>query len=318
MERWLALALVTAAATASAQGTPGAAPVLHATAPGPAAAATPAAGADLAFEDMDARMTVPVAIAGAGPFRFIIDTGAQRSVISRQLAEQLRLPRGRRVRLIAMSGAGEVDTVIVPSLSVSTLGGERIEAPALEASHLGAPGMLGIDTLQNHAITIDFDRRLMTVVPAASRPVHRVTRPDEIVIRARSLFGQLVVTDASIAGRKVRVVLDTGTTVSIGNLALKRLVTRADKGQQAEFTSVLGAKILADYAIVRQMKLGDATIESLPVAFADAAPFRAFGLEKRPAILLGMDALKLFRRVDIDFANRELRLVMPRNVLRRS
>ncbi len=36
-----------------------------------------------------------------------------------------------------------------------------------------------------------------------------------------------------------------------------------------------------------------------------------------PAIMLGMDVLKLFARVQIDFANRELRLLLPRGAARR-
>ena len=52
--------------------------------------------------------------------------------------------------------------------------------------------------------------------------------------------------------------------------------------------------------------------ENLPIAFIDVKPFEKFGLTDRPAVLLGMDALRLFRRVDIDFANREVRLRMPR------
>ncbi|WP_082515561.1 retroviral-like aspartic protease family protein [Sphingomonas sp. Leaf412] len=303
MERWLALALALIAVPVSAQ------------------VADPVAGTagdDLVFTDVEQRMTVPVSIAGAGPYAFVVDTGAQRSVISRQLARRLGLPAGRRVRLTAMSGSGEVDTVIIPSLSVSILAGERIEAPALEAQHLGAPGMLGIDTLQGHSLGIDFDRRTMTVAPAVRRDRRRSRAPDEIVIQARSLFGQLVVTDAKVMGKRVRVVLDTGTSVSMGNLALRRLITRRAKGlAPAVFTSVLGGEVVADYVSVPEMQIGSATLRGLPIAFADAAPFRAFGLEDRPAILLGMDALKLFRRVDIDFANRELRLLLPRNVERR-
>ena len=268
-------------------------------------------------------MTVPVAIAGAGPFPFIIDTGAQRSVVSRQLARRLGLPTGRRVRLTAMSGSSDVDTVIVPSLSVSSpplpgLGGEKIEAPALEAAHLGAPGMLGIDTLQGHAVVIDFDRQAMSVTPSTKKDAKRRSAGDEIVIQARNLFGQLVVTDARVLGQRVRVVLDTGTAVSVGNPALRRLVARRKvPGDPAVFTSVLGGQVTADYVVVPEMKLGDATIANLPIAFADVPPFRAFGIEDKPAILLGMDALKLFRRVHIDFANRQLRLAMPRTASRR-
>jgi hypothetical protein len=50
----------------------------------------------------------------------------------------------------------------------------------------------------------------------------------------------------------------------------------------------------------------------MPVAFADVTPFARFGLSHRPALLLGMDALRSFRRVDIDFPNRQVRFLMPR------
>ncbi len=58
----------------------------------------------LAFTDPDTRMTVPVRIADNGPYRFVIDTGAQRTVISRELAGALGLSKGHDVRLTAMSG----------------------------------------------------------------------------------------------------------------------------------------------------------------------------------------------------------------------
>jgi predicted aspartyl protease len=304
MEKVLALVLACLSLPATAQQ---AAP--------PAAPLADPAGDDLAFLDHEDRMTVPVQIAGAGPFAFIIDTGAQRSVISRQLAARLGLPPGPRVRLTAITGTSAVDTVVIPSLSVSSLGARRVEAPSLEAQNLGALGILGIDTLQDHALTIDFDRQRMTVTPAIGhKPPPR--EDGEIVVRARSLFGQLVVTDATVAGRRVRVVLDTGTSVTIGNMALRRLLSRRKGGEPAIFTSVLGDQIVTEYAALPVMTLGPATIRALPVAFADAPPFTAFGLATKPALLLGMDALRLFRRVHIDFARRELRLLLPRDLRR--
>ncbi|MBW6528066.1 aspartyl protease family protein [Sphingomonas sp. RHCKR7] len=320
MERWLALVLAGMTLPATAQvGVPSPAP---AAAPGVSPVTLPdelpaGVGDELDFLTAEDRMTVPVEIAGAGPFPFIIDTGAQRSVISRQLAAHLGLPRGRRVRLVAMAGTSDVDTVIIPAITVSprpvgSVGGERIEAPALEARHLGAPGMLGIDTLQGQALTIDFDSQRMQVTPSSKR--ERLKRePGEIVIQARSLFGQLVVTSATVAGRRVRVVLDTGTSVSLGNLALRRLLS-GRRGETTMLTSVLGVQLAADYALLPEMTLGPAKIRSLPIAFADAAPFRVFGIDDKPALMLGMDALRLFRRVHIDFANRELRLLLPRDL----
>lgn len=266
----------------------------------------------LAIVTQEARMTVPVQIAGAGPYRFVIDTGAQRTVISRELAQTLGLPKGRDVRLTAMSGTSIVGTAMIPSISVSTLGSKTIEAPALAARNLGAPGLLGIDSLQGHKVSIDFDTDTMSVAPSKRKGGASFAGVDEIVIRAQSVYGQLVVTDAKYKGRKVRVVLDTGSPVSIGNEALRQLVARRGKINPIALTSVLGHEMQANYTQIDSVELGSATFQNLPIAFADAAPFRQFGLEKRPAILLGMDALGLFRRVDIDFANRELRLIRPR------
>lgn len=321
MERLFAL-LAAAAAVPSAQVGPMPSPPTAA----PAAAEPPAAVDELAFTELQLRMTVPVQIAGAGPYHFLIDTGAQRSVVSHQLATRLGLAPGRRVRVVDVVGASEVGTVIVPSLVVSTpaqgglvtgsaagLGGAGIEAPALDAANLGAAGMLGIDTLQEHALSIDFDRDRMTVRPSRKRTVHEGRTGDEIVIRARSLFGQLVVTTAKVNGHSVRVVLDTGTAVSLGNTALQKVLARRGVPDPVTFTSVMGRTLVAQLRPIRTLSLGEATISDLPIAFADAAPFRAFGLADRPALLLGMDALRLFRRVDIDFANKELRLTLPRD-----
>ncbi|MEG3170029.1 retroviral-like aspartic protease family protein [Sphingomonas sp. LB3N6] len=268
-------------------------------------------------------MTVPVTIAGAGPFPFVVDTGAQRTVISRELAATLGLAPGRTVRVTGMTGSDSIGTVVIPSLKVSVIGSAPIEAPAISAINLGARGLLGIDTLQDHAVTIDFDTKTMTVTPSRRRQRRERTGPDEIVIRARSLFGQLVVTDAYCNGIRIRVILDTGTSVSMANGALRRRVTRklgsAARSQPVSLTGVTGETVVADYTTIDRVSIGNLTLGDLPVAFTavDAPPFRQFGLSERPAMLLGMDVLQLFRRVDIDFANREVRLALPRGTRRR-
>ena len=280
----------------------------------PAAEPVPLALGDvMRFGTDGPRMTVPVSIAGAGPFGFIIDTGAQRTVISRELARTLGLASGRTVRLTAMTGTSDVATVVIPSIRVSTLGGGRIEAPALSVANLGASGMLGIDTLQGHAVSIDFDRKQMLVRTSTRRNRRVDALPNEIVIKARNLLGQLVVTDAFCDGQRVKVILDTGSVVSMGNPELRRRFARRNRPTvPIALTSVTGDTLTADYGEIDRIKIGDLGINHLPMAFADAPPFHQFGLDDTPAILLGMDALRLFRRVQIDFANREVRLALPR------
>ena len=268
----------------------------------------------LAFDDSAQRMTVPVTIGSTGPFAFIIDTGAERTVISRELAATLGLSAGPDVRMTAMTGTSNVGTVVIPSLNVSNITSRPIQAPALYSEHLGAPGMLGIDTLGGHALSIDFETNRMTVRPSTKRNRPVISNGD-IVVRAKSVYGQLIVTQAYYKGRRVSVIIDTGSSVSMGNSALRaRMRSELKTALPITLTSVTGDTLIADYTQATRLDIGGVTFNHLPIAFADVAPFRRFGLTTEPALLLGMDALRLFRKVDVDFANREVRFALPKGL----
>ena len=259
------------------------------------------------------RMTVPVSINQRGPWNFVIDTGAERTVVSRELAGVLGLSSGPRLRVIAMTGPSEVGSVIVPRLSVSTIARETIEAPALGARDLGAVGMLGIDALQGHSVAIDFDRETIALRPSRRRGHTTVAAPGEIVVTARSLFGQLIVTNAFWHGKRISVVIDTGSPVTVGNSALLAAITKRPKEiGPMQLTSATGGVLNTTAFTVDQLDIGGIGFQNVTVAFTDVPPFARFGLGRTPALLLGMDTLKLFRRVDIDFANREIRFAAPR------
>ena len=266
------------------------------------------------------RMTVPVSINTRGPWDFIIDTGAERTVVSRELAGVLGLAAGPPLRVIAMTGPAQVGSVIVPRLSVSTIARETIEAPALAARDLGAVGMLGIDALQGHAVAIDFDKSRMTLRPAKRRPGRsQAAAPGEVVVTARSLYGQLIVTNAYWHDQRVSVVIDTGSPVTLGNTALLAAITRRPKeiGPMV-MTSATGGVLHATAFAVDRLTVGGIEFRNVPVGFSDVPPFARFGLATTPALLLGMDVLKLFRQVNIDFANREIRFALPRGMMQAS
>ena len=283
-----------------------------------APAANPVDTTLLALGELDARLTVPVALGAKGPYRFIIDTGAERTVVASELAGSLGLAAGAPVRLTSMTGTTRVSTVIVPALTIETIGeAHRIVAPALLARNLGAMGLLGIDTLRNHQVSIDFEQGTMAVTPSVRRAKRERHAADEIVVTAKSVFGQLIVTDAYHGNTRIQVVLDTGSQVTMGNEALRRRIgNRAGAAKPIELTSVTGEKLEAGYTMMPDIRVGDIAFGSMPVAFAEAAPFSRFGLTRRPALLLGMDALRSFRRVDIDFPNRQVRFTMPKGTVR--
>ncbi|WP_186728942.1 aspartyl protease family protein [Sphingomonas panacisoli] len=275
----------------------------------PAGTVQPAApsGETLGFRNASNRMTVPVQVDGKGPYAFIIDTGAERSVVSRELADTLGLDAGTRARLFDFMGASTVGTVKVASLSAGSLTTGEIEAPALAAANLGAPGMLGIDALQGHRLVIDFDRNRMTLATATKRP------KGEFVVGAESRLGQLIVTQATFEGHPISVIIDTGSSVSVGNMAMRALAKRAPRPiGPINVSSVTGRSFDVNYVMIDNLHIGDMQIDKFGLSFADVAPFARFGLAEKPALILGMNSLKMFRRVEIDFVNRAIAFSLPR------
>ena len=263
-------------------------------------------------EDAHQRMTVPVRLGGSGPFRFLVDTGADRTAVSRQLAGRLGLAPGPGGQLHSVTGVSPVETVTVRQLQLSARTIGKIDAPVLDAEHLGAEGILGTDSLRAQRVLFDFKNKLLSITPA--QPKKQKDEAGTIVVQASRRAGRLILTEATADNRKLTVVLDTGSEVSIGNMALKRaLASRRllQRNGQVELISVTGEKLVGDYTFLKELEIGGVTLNDLAIVFADAHTFRQMQLDDRPALLLGMNALQAFDKVSIDFANKKLRVLLP-------
>lgn len=245
--------------------------------------------------DMAMRMTVPVTIGGKGPYQFVVDTGSDRSVVSRELAEQLKLGAGATVTMHSMTGVSEIGTVLVPALTIAGQTTRQINAPALESEYLGASGLLGIDTLKKRRIVMDFGKRQLSILaPGEQEPVD----PDTIIVTAKSRFGQLVLVDADVDGTPITVIIDSGAENTVGNNALRNLLAKRHRKLQffkTELVDVTGGKLAAEFAAVGRIRIAGLMLENPVVAFADAHPFKRYDLQNRPAMLLGMDTLRAFQ-----------------------
>lgn len=258
------------------------------------------------------RMTVPVILSGTGPYRFLVDTGADRTAISSDIVTNLRLESGSKASLHSVSGVSKVATATVPSLQLTRKPVRIPAAAVLERGNMGADGILGVDSLRSQRVMFDFEAETMSIVPSVT-PDFR-DEEGTIVVRAARRSGRLVVTEAKANNRPLTVVLDTGAQLSIGNAALRRQLEAdgsIERQQQVELFSVTGEKLVGDIVLVRQLQIGGVTMMNLEVVFAPAHTFKQLKLENRPAMLLGMNGIRAFKKVSIDFANRKLRVVLP-------
>ena len=263
-------------------------------------------------QDRAERMTVPVSIEGNGPFSFVIDTGAERTVISRRIADRLALDGEEPAQLMSIAGTSMVDMVYVPRLTLGQKSYDGLISPVLAAQHIGADGILGLDGLQDQRILFDFVANQIIIEDAEK--AHNRPKSREIVVTAKRRSGQLIFTDATISGIKVNVIIDSGAQVSIGNMALQKRLLRRSKqlDDDSLLIAVTGETVGVDFARVREFRIGRARFASLLVAFADAPPFERFGLADKPTLLLGMDVLRRFDQVAIDFPKRKIHFFAPR------
>jgi predicted aspartyl protease len=266
------------------------------------------AAADHALDrDRYERLTVPVTIGGNGPYRFLVDTGAQATVVSHDIAEKLALPRRGQAMLVAMGSAQRVDMVEVDELSFADRSITRLLSPLLHAGNIGADGILGLDSLQDLRVLIDFREERMRVADAASLGGNSGY---EIIVRARRKLGQMVITDATVDDIRISVIIDTGAQGSTGNRALLRKLRTRAQGEISA-TDVHGVRVFSDLSYVRNLEIGGMTMGNVPIGFTDSPTFHALGLDRRPALILGIGNMRVFDRVAIDFARQQVLFDIP-------
>lgn len=283
-------------------------------------------GTEIDGKKVESRMTVEVKVNGVGPYRFVVDSGADSSVMGERITRDLSLPLGTRTILNSVTDSQIVDRVLVDELELGPTTVRDLEVPVLRERDLGGDGMLGLDALVEQRLMLDFDKRLITVDDGRT-PLPKFD--NEIVVTARLSRGQLILTQVTANKAKLNAVIDTGSEITIGNRLLRDKLLGQDRTQfqEIDVTGVTGTTLKLQIAHVQELRIGGIIIRNVPIAFADIPPFEVFGLDDKPALLLGTDLLENFRKVSLDFRDRKVRfqlkkcrsgLVMVRTSIRRA
>lgn len=257
--------------------------------------------------DADDRLTVEVEINGQGPFNFVVDTGAGRSVLTPAVAEKLNLAAGPQILIHGISSAITSPTARIDSMRAGEARMGAAVLPVLPYERVGADGLLGVDILDRRNVVMDFRNRRLLI--RRSQFFSEMTRKaDEISLPADARFGRLTLTDARVAGTRSVAFIDSGGGVSIGNMALQRAVAAKrrrvpDFVKPARLLTAGGEVYLGEFRVVPSITMGNLQLTNIPMAFADVHIFDVWSLNDRPAVLLGVDVLKLFAKVELDFGS---------------
>lgn len=294
-----------AAPTAAEAGLP--------SAPGaPAGAALPPQ--DLLFAcpttlDHLGRVVAAVMVDGKGPFRFVVDTGANHSIISPQLAALLGLTpsSAQAIRVTGITGSAQVASVPVEMLRAGDLEIADTRFPVIWSSVMaGAAGILGVAGLSGDRLLVDFDHNQVIITRS-----HGDSFPFGFArIWAARLNGGLLSVPGHVGDVPVQAVIDTGSQHTLGNLALYRALFEHEQGKGNYIdTDVYGATKQVGNGrlqVAPVIDLGGMKIDDAALVFGDFHIFQAWGLTSEPTIILGMDVLGTLKAFAVDFRYGEI------------
>lgn len=262
--------------------------------------------------DQVGRILAPVMVNGQGPFRFILDTGANRSVLSPEVAARLNLVPSLET---SIGVHGVTGSAVMPAVEIESLTAGDLEivrkrrVPVLPGAVLAdADGILGIEGLTNARIEIDFARDVVRITRSSGWP------PDSAMlsIPATLRHSGLLMAQGRVGRVRVKAIIDTGAERTLGNLALRRALERAPRRpKEYVVTTVVGATPdlhEGTSQIAPVIRIGDTELRNLEVTFGDLHVFRIWDLEDEPALLIGMDLLGTVERLVIDYRRREIQL----------
>lgn len=264
-----------------------------------------------AHNDPSQRLTIEVMLNGSGPYRFIVDTGAERSVLADDVAAALGLAPVGRVVIDGIVRKIPADLVGLKSLTYGPFSLNDVRVPVLPRRYLLVDGYLGLDAISDKRVTLDFQHRQLKIEASNRRMDGYIADQDIIRVIVRGSAGRLRANRCWVDGVAASAFVDTGAEVSMGNSALKAALV-AKRAHVRELgpiilTGVTGGETHGEIIAVRQIHLQEMQVENDLLAISDTASFDAWGLADQPALLLGMNFLRQFARVSIDYRRAEIR-----------
>lgn len=259
--------------------------------------------------------TVDVKIQGNDtPLHFVVDTAAGASVIDKPLAERLHLlnEQNKKVDVNGASGTSQglqsvtLTNVAVGNLTISTLKALSIELNAHDSTNKPdehVDGILGNDVLSLFDVSFDIPAKLLTLADPsavgsrfASPSCHMNASSNtsnfgflDVRLPHKDQPEQLVSARAVIDTGAAQTILNWNAARAIGLVADDAALKKRDRG-----TRGLDPKLQVDTYLYElpSLRLGPWQSQPLQVRISDLPVFHAIGVDRQPALILGIDILK--------------------------
>jgi predicted aspartyl protease len=263
--------------------------------------------------DRIGRIWAPVLIDGKGPYRLVLDTGANRSAITARAAQMLGIVPSTNATtwVTGFTGSTATPTVHAERLEVGDLMIGPTDLPILPDVFGGAQGVLGLEGLKNKRIVADFTRDYLEISHSHGEPARR----GFTVVPLKLIRGGLLVADVRVGAVRTKAIVDTGAQGTVGNLALRDALMRRPP-QNAKHEDIVGVSLDVqggDNIALPDIDFGHLEIKGLRILFGDMYLFEHWKLTNEPTMTLGMDLLGSCDVLIIDYNRQELQIRVRRS-----
>jgi Aspartyl protease len=257
--------------------------------------------------DRIGRIWAPVYLDGKGPFRLVLDTGANRSAVIERVAQVLgdQARSSSTVRLHGATGTSIVPLIRVDELVIGDLMLAPVKLPIVLDVFGGADGVLGNDGLHDKRIVIDFKHDSISIKRS------RRERPGEGFRTVPITFAKdyLPIIEVHVGNISVKAIIDTGAPDSLGNMALLNAL-KQPAGDRPDM-DIVGVTLDIEHgyrAHVPTIYLQGMELRGATLNFGDVYIFQHWRMTGEPSIMLGMDVLGVMDQIIIDYRTHELHL----------
>ncbi|RZF61127.1 hypothetical protein EWE75_19165 [Sphingomonas populi] len=246
-------------------------------------------------------LVVPAFVNGKGTVPFILDTGADDSGVYDWFAKQQRLPAGTAISVTGMTGAAMMATYHLNSITVDGRTIRNVEVTGLPDRKDAAitAGVTGNDLMDGAIATFDYPCRTATLTPKPASMRKLVSSKAVMVDGGSVLDGTQLTFPVTINGVTGTAILDTGSRgTQINGLFARSAGLNVNGPDFASGETLYGVALRATETRegkVAKVAFAGNTIEGLTVRVADLAVFKSWGLDNKPAMIFGINAMRGLR-----------------------
>ncbi len=252
------------------------------------------------------RPIIDVFINGDGPFKFVVDTGASKTMVSADLAERLRLPNAGSILVGAPNSFTSIRAPIhrIRELRIKDLKFFGVGAVGIMdrdlMRHIRADGIISAQDFSGYLVTFDYRQRQLVVQPGS------LPEPDDIHVMGYEERNGIAGVKIDVAGTPTFFHLDTGSPffIALPGTMLGKSAFESEPQPVGMARTVVAEFLVLSGKLSGDIKVAKTTLSKPTVEILDKMPYGNLGF-------------RFFRdfRVTFDYANERVRIVYWRDAL---